>query len=150
MGYNCIVCGVTGSVHAQKAALEAAVLAKKDGAKLVFVYAADGSFLGQSLMAEVSQGHVEDSLVRMGNHILDNVAELVAPLGVVPEKIVRKGAPLEVIRQVVLERKADLLVVGHENRTRFERKLVKGEVEQHAEALEKATGANVMVVSKER
>lgn len=149
MGYQCIVCGVTGSIHAQKAALEAAALAKKDDARLVFVYAVDASFLGQSLMAEVSQGHVETSLLRLGDHILAHAEELVAPLGIVPEKIVRMGAPLEVIEQVIREEKGDLLVVGHEERTRFERNLVKGEVEKHVDVLKKATGANVMVVSKE-
>jgi len=39
MGYTSIVCGVTGSAHAQKAALEAGALAKRDNAKLTYVVA---------------------------------------------------------------------------------------------------------------
>lgn len=147
MGYKCIVCGVTGSETAQKAALEAAVLAKKDNATLVFVYAADASFLGKSLMAEVSQVHVEDSMVKMGNHILEHAEEIVRPLGVLPKKIVRKGIPIQVLKEVMLEEKADLLMIGHEERTRFERKIVQGEVEKHIDAFKKETGAEVSIVS---
>jgi len=147
MGYKCIVCGVTGSETAQKAALEAAALAKKDNAKLVYVYAVDASFLGKSLMAEVSQSHVEDSLVSLGTHILDHAAELARPLGALPEKIVRTGAPIKVLREVMLEKEADLLVVGHEERTRFERMIVEGEVEKYIESLKKETGAEVMIIS---
>lgn len=146
MGYNCIVCGVTGSESAQKAALEAAVLARRDSAKLIYVYAVDASFLGRSLMAEVSQTHVEDSLVNLGNHIVDHAEELVGHLGVLPEKIIKKGSPMQVLKEVILERKADLLVVGHEERTRFERRLLQGEVEEHIEAFKKETGIEVMIV----
>jgi hypothetical protein len=45
MAYRSIVCGVTGSAHAQKAALEAAVLAKENHATLTYVYAVDIRFL---------------------------------------------------------------------------------------------------------
>lgn len=147
MGYKCIVCGVTGSETSQKAALEAAAMAKKDNAKLVYVYAVDASFLGKSFMAEVSRGHVEGSLVKLGNHMLDHVEELARPIGILPKKVVRKGAPVEVIKSVMLEEQADLLIIGHQERTRFERSMVKGEVEKHIEDFKKETGAEVTVVS---
>lgn len=146
MGYKCIVCGVTGSESAQKAALEAAVLARKNSAKLIYVYAVDASFLGKSLMAEVSQTHVEDSLVNLGDHILDHAEALVRHLGVLPEKIIRKGSPMQILKEVILEKEADLLVVGHEERTRFERRLLQGEVEEHIEAFKKETGVEVTIV----
>ena len=148
MGYKCIVCGVTGSVHAQQAALKAATLAARDGARLIYVYAADVSFLAGSLMVQNAQGYAEDSLVNMGSHILDHAEVLVKHLGVTPEKLVKRGPPREVLRQVVIEEKADLLVVGHEERTRIERKLVNGEVEAHIDAFRQATGAEVIVVTQ--
>lgn len=147
MKYKCIVCGVTGSAHAQKAALEAATLAKKENATLIFVYAVDASFLEGSLMAEVSGGHVQDALVKLGNHILDHAEELIRPLGVVPKKVVKRGVPLQVLQEVVLEEKADLLMIGHEERTRIERKLTKGEVEKHIASFKKATGVEVTIVT---
>jgi len=147
MGYKCIVCGVTGSESAHKAALEAAALARKDSAKLIYVYAVDASFLGRSLMAEMSQAHVEDSLVNLGNHILDHAEELAGHLGVIPEKIVKKGSPMQVLKDVVLDKEADLLVVGHEQRTRFERKLIHGEVEEHIEEFKRETGVEVSIVT---
>ena len=147
MGYKCIVCGVTGSAHSQKAALEAGALAKKDNAKLIYVYAVDASFLDSSLMAKASHSHVEDALMNLGNHILDHAEDLIRPLGVRPKKVVKKGAPMQVLQEVVLEEKADLLMIGHEERTRIERKLVKGEVEKHLDELKKATGAEVTIVT---
>ncbi|MBA4395495.1 MAG: hypothetical protein C0407_18240 [Desulfobacca sp.] len=44
MPFKMIVCGVTGSKHGQKAAQEAARLAKKDQAELILVYAVDTTF----------------------------------------------------------------------------------------------------------
>lgn len=46
MGYKTIICGVTGFLHSQKAALEAAILAGQSHAELIYVYIVDVSFLG--------------------------------------------------------------------------------------------------------
>ena len=57
-----------------------------------------------------------------------------------PKKIVRRGTVLEVLKQVVQEEKADLLVLGHEERTFFEKALFKGNVEDHVEELKTTDG----------
>jgi nucleotide-binding universal stress UspA family protein len=144
MAYQCIVCGVTGSAHAQSAALQAASLAKEQNARLVYVYAVDTSFLRGGI---ASRGGVQDSLVNLGNHILDMAEELAISVGVTPKKIVRKGAVLEVLKAIVLEEKADLLMLGHEKRTIFEKALFHGEVEDHVRELQDQTGVNVKVVN---
>jgi hypothetical protein len=46
----------------------------------------------------------------------------------------------------VQEEKADLLILGHEDRTFFEKALFKGNVEDHLEELKKQTGAEVTVI----
>ncbi len=146
MGYKTIVCGVTGSSHAQKAALEAAVLAKRENANLVYVYAADSSFMAGGMSVELSHEYVDESLMRLGGYILDVAEGIASAQGVTPKKIVRKGSALEVLKQVVAEEKADLLVLGHENRTFFEKALFKGSVEDHAEELKQQTGAEVTII----
>lgn len=143
MTYHCIVCGVTGSAHAQGAALEAATLAKQQNARLVYVYAADISFLKGGLAGHTG---VVDSLVRMGEHILDMAVELAVAQGVQPKKVVRKGPVMEVLKAVVLEEKADLLMLGHEKRTFFEKAMFRGEVEEHIKELESKTGVVVKIV----
>jgi len=146
MGYTSIVCGVTGSAHSQKAALEAAALAKQHGARLTYVYAVDISFLKGSMGGRLSSDLAEDTLDHLGGHILDYAEELAKSQEVAPKKVVRRGDVLEVIKQVVLEEKADLLVLGHENRTFFEKALFKGNVEDHIEKLKQETGTEVTVV----
>lgn len=143
MPYQCIVCGVTGSAHAQSAALEAAALAKEHGARLVYVYAVDTTFLRGGIAA---QAGVQDSLVKLGHHILDMAEELAKTHEIAPVKRVRIGPAMEVLKAVVAEEKADLLVLGHEKRTLFEKALFHGEVEDHLKELEEQTGAIVKVV----
>jgi nucleotide-binding universal stress UspA family protein len=145
MTYTSIVCGVTGSAHAQKAALEAAVLANRDNARLTYVYAVDVGFLRGSV-GGMSTGIAGEGLERLGQHILGFAEQLAQSQGVTPKKIVRRGAVLEVLKQVVLEEKADLLVLGHEERTFFEKALFKGSVEDHAEELKQQTGTEVAVI----
>ena len=145
MGYKTIVCGVTGSLHSQKAAHEAAIMAGKAQAELIYVYVVDVSFLkgGISFM---TSGSVADSLDRLGEQFLDFAEELAKAHGVTARKILRKGPVLDELIQVVHEEKADLLVLGHEPRTFFEKALFNGSVEDHLELLKKQTGAEVMVI----
>ena len=143
MQYTSIVCGVTGSAHSQKAALEAAHIAKKNGARLTYVYAIDITFLRGGI---VGLQHVEKSLERLGNHILEFAIEMALTLGVTPKKMVGKGSVLEVLNKAILEEKADLLVLGHEERTFFEKALFKGSVDNQIGELKRQTGVDVTVV----
>jgi nucleotide-binding universal stress UspA family protein len=143
MEYTSIVCGVTGSAHSQKAALEAAYLAKKNGARLTYVYAIDITFLRGGI---TGLQQVEKSLERLGNHILEFAADMALTLGVTSKKMVGKGSVLEVLKKTILEEKADLLVLGHEERTFFEKALFKGNVEDQIKEMKKQTGVDVTMV----
>ncbi|MHC1728902.1 MAG: universal stress protein [Syntrophobacteraceae bacterium] len=145
MKYTSIVCGVTASTHSQKAAMEAVALAKQHNAKLAYVYAVDIGFI-KSSVGGLSRSLAEDGLDHLGEHILEYAEQLAQSQGVTPKKIVRRGPVLEVLKQVCLEEKADLLVLGHENRTFFEKTLFKGNVEEHIEELKQQTGTEVTVI----
>lgn len=146
MGYTSIVCGVTGSAHSQKAALEAAVLAKTNNAKLVYVYAVDMSFLKRGFAVELSAHSMEESFEHLAGHILEHAEQFALTQGVTPKKVIRRGPVLDVLQQVVSEEKADLLVLGHENRTFFEKAMFKGDVEDHIGELKQKTGADVTII----
>jgi nucleotide-binding universal stress UspA family protein len=146
MAYKKIVCGVTASAHSQKAALEAARLARQDGAELVYVYAVDLDFLAGGRMGSLSQDVIGTSLEALGVHILDYAEQIAVAQGVKPKKIVRRGQVLDVLKQVMSEEKADLLVLGHEERTFFEKHLFKGDVEDHVQELKTRTGAEVKII----
>ena len=146
MAYKKIVCGVTASAHSQKAALEAARLAKKDGAELVFVYAVDLEFLKGGRMGSLSQDVIAQSIEKIGRQILDMAEQIAVSEGVRPLKILRRGAVLEVIEKVMVEQGADLLVLGHEERTFFEKHRFKGDVEDHVQELKTKTKAEVSII----
>lgn len=145
MSYKTIVCGVTGSLHSQKAALEAAVMAAQSHAGLIYVYAVDVSFLSMG-SGFITSGVVAESLDRLGEQFLNLAEEIAKTQGVTARKVLKKGPVLEVLIQVVQEEKADLLVLGHEPRTFIEKAIVKGDVEDHLDELNKQTGAEIMVV----
>jgi nucleotide-binding universal stress UspA family protein len=146
MAYSTIVCGVTASAHAQKAALEAAIMAKDNNAKLVYVYAVDSTFLRSGISMYLTSQCIEESLERIGAQILELAEQIALTQGVTPRKVIQRGPVVEVLKKVIQEEKADLLVIGHEERTFFEKALLKGDVETHVKQLETATGAAVSII----
>jgi nucleotide-binding universal stress UspA family protein len=145
MAYKRIVCGVTGSEHSQKAAQVAARLAKEHGAALVYVYAVDTNFL-KGMTVELTPDFADKALEHLGGHILERAEQISLAEGVTPKKILRSGSVLEVLKQVLAEEKADLLIIGHEDRSFFEKVLFKGEVEDHIQELINQTGVSVQVI----
>ncbi|MGC1403728.1 MAG: universal stress protein [Thermodesulfobacteriota bacterium] len=145
MAYKTIVCGVTGSEASQKAALEAARLAKDNQADLIYVYAVDTTFL-EGMTIELTSDFAQTTLEHLGGHILERAEEIASAEGVPSKKILRAGGVLEVLKQVLVEEKADLLLIGHENRTFFEKVLFKGEVEDHIQELINQTGVQVQLI----
>ena len=145
MSYQRIVCGVTGSEESQKAAVEAARLAKENRAGLTYVYAVDVKFL-KGLTVQLTPEFAEKALEHLGGHILARAEESARAQEVTARKIIRAGAVLEVLKQTIQEEKADLLVIGHEDRSFFEKILFGGEVEDHVQELTRQTGVNVLVV----
>lgn len=59
----------------------------------------------------------------------------------------RSGPVLEVLKRVVQEEKADLLLLGHEKKTFFDKVFFHGSVEDHVEEFKKLTGVNVVVIN---
>jgi nucleotide-binding universal stress UspA family protein len=146
MGYKKIVCGVTGSAHAQKAALEAAVIAKENSAELIYVYAVDSKFARGGIAVEVSHTFIDESLEKLGGHILDHAAEIARTQGITPKKVLKRGAVMDVLKDVVKEEGADLLMIGHEGRSFFDKFFKKGDVEDDPKELKKIAGVDVNIV----
>jgi nucleotide-binding universal stress UspA family protein len=145
MGYRKIVCGVTASAHSQKAALEAARLAKENG-ELIYVYAVDLTFLASGNTGSLSTDVVRKSLENLGGQIVEMAEKIAASQGMESKKVLREGPVLDVLKEVIMEEKADLLILGHEKRTFFEKALFKGDVEEHSRELQARTGAEIKIV----
>jgi len=145
MGYKKIVCGVTCSEASARAATRAAQIAKDDNAELIYLNVADTTFLKGITVSSRPQ-HAEDSLLCFGDHCLQYAKEIARALGVSSRTATRTGRVYTVIKDFILEEQADLLVIGHETRTFFERFILNGEVERHVDKLKNETGIDVVVV----
>lgn len=145
MGHKKIVCAVTGSETSERAAREAAFLARESGASLVFLYAVDASFL-HGMTVELRPEFAEKSLEHMGGHILERMEQIALEEGVRAQGLLRKGRLMEVLKEVALEQGADLLVLGREEPSFFEKVLFRDEVEDHLKELRERTGVEVMLV----
>jgi len=145
MDYKKIVCAVTGSEASDRAAREAAFLAKESKASVIFLYAVDASFL-QGMTVELRPEFAEKSLEHMGGHILERMEQIARHEGVEARGVLRKGRLMEVLKEVALEEEADLLVLGKEEPSFFHKVLFREEVEDHVRELREKTGVEVMLV----
>jgi nucleotide-binding universal stress UspA family protein len=145
MAYKTIICGVTGSEASQKAALGAALLAKENQAKLIFVYSVDTAFL-KGMTVELSAQFAQQSLSHLGEHILEHAEQIALGQGVASHKFLRKGPLLEVLKKVTIEEKGDLLVLGQEPRSFFDKVLFRGRVEDHLQELRRQMGIEAVIV----
>jgi nucleotide-binding universal stress UspA family protein len=149
MDYKKIVCGVTGSINSLKAALEAAHIAERSAASLTYVYAVDSAFLKSGLAVDLDRELVEkeESLERLGGHVLDYAGELATAQGVVPRKTLKRGPMLDVLRDVVAAEQADLLVLGNEETPFIEKPPMEGDVSGHIRGLMGQSNLHVLVVN---
>jgi nucleotide-binding universal stress UspA family protein len=141
-----IVCAVTGSDSSLRAASQAAALAEERNATLVLVFAVDMNFL-DGMAVELSGRVAAEALHQVGETILEDAARPALSRGVTAKKVLRDGPLLDVVKEVVRQEKASLLVIGHEPRSFFEKVVFKREsVEDHLQELKTETGVEVMVV----
>ncbi len=141
-----IVCGVTGSEASLNAASHAARMAKERNAQLVYVFAIDLRFL-DGMAIELS-GHVAaEALRQVGATILERAASVAHAYAVTPKNVLREGPVLQVLKDVVREERATVLVIGRDPHSFFEKVVFKRDwVEDHIQELKAETGVDVVVV----
>lgn len=143
--YRVIVCAITGSEVSQKAVLGAALLAKENEAHLILVYAVDASFV-KGTTVELPTGFAEEQMERLGNKLLDQAENIAKEQGTSCEKIMRKGPLLKVIAEVASETGGELLVLGLESRSFFEKILFGATLQDDVRELRRQTGLEVAII----
>jgi nucleotide-binding universal stress UspA family protein len=101
----------------------------------------------KGLTIQLTPDFAEKALEHLGGHILERAGESAAAQGPTPKKVIRSGPVLEVLKQVLQEEQADLLVLGHEDRSFFDKVLFGGAVEDHVQELQLQTGVPVLIVN---
>jgi nucleotide-binding universal stress UspA family protein len=125
MEHKSIVCGVTASTRARRAALDAARLARRTGANLTYVHVVDVSFLQEQIADSLSRAFVEDSLLRLGMQIVEHAAQIAITEEVTAEKHLSKGAVVKCLHKVARDLGADILVLGGEGGRTVYREVLK-------------------------
>jgi nucleotide-binding universal stress UspA family protein len=120
-----IVVSTIGSDSCRRAEKKGIELAKKENAKLTFLYIVDTSFLSGIPRRVHGVESTERELKRIGRLILERAKEKAEEKGVEAETAIRTGNVLEGLQKFLKESGADLLLIGREKRGLLDRRLMK-------------------------
>lgn len=137
-----IVVSTIGSESCRRAENKGIELAKKEKAKLTFLYVVDTSFLSGIPRRVHGVASAEKDLRRIGRIILGRALEKAEKKDVKAETAIRTGSVKEELRKFLRESKADQLLIGMEKRGLLDRHLLK----TSSKELEEITGVPVVEV----
>lgn len=134
-----IVVSTIGSDSCRRAEDKGIELAKKEKAKLTFLYIVDTSFLSGIPRRVHGVQSTEKELRTIGRLILERAREKARKKGVQAETAIRTGSVLEGLQEFIKESGADLLLIGREKRGLLDKRLLK----KTPRELEEITGIQV-------
>jgi len=105
-----VLCATRGGEESISAQYKAIELTKERGARLVFIYVADSSFLDKTAAMVVVDIHEE--LSKMGEFFLMMAVERAGDSGVEAEAVVRSGVFTTELVEAAKELDASLIVLG--------------------------------------
>ena len=135
-----ILCATRGGEESISAQYKAIELAKEQGAKLMFIYVADSSFLDRSAASIVVD--IQDELSKMGEFFLTMAVERANACGLEAESLIRVGVFRDELIRAAQELDASLIVLGKPG-GRINRQGL-ADLEAFMEKLGQETGAEVV------
>jgi nucleotide-binding universal stress UspA family protein len=105
-----ILCATRGGEESISAQYEAIELAKERGARLVFLYVADSSFLDRSAAAIVVD--IQNELSKMGEFFLMMAVERASACGLDAEAVIRTGVFRTELIQSAKDLGASMIILG--------------------------------------
>jgi nucleotide-binding universal stress UspA family protein len=105
-----ILCATRGGEESISAQYKAIELAKERGARLVFLYVADSSFLDRSAVAIVVD--IQEELSKLGEFFLMMAVERASASGQEAEAVIRTGVFRTELIQAVKDLEASTIVLG--------------------------------------
>jgi nucleotide-binding universal stress UspA family protein len=137
-----IVVSTIGSDSCKRAENKGIELAKKEKARLTFLYIIDTSFLSGIPRRVHGVHNAEKDLRMIGRIILERALERAVKKGAKAETAIRTGSVMEELQRFLRESKADLLLIGCEKRGLLDRHMLK----QSPKELEEVTGIQVQEI----
>jgi nucleotide-binding universal stress UspA family protein len=136
-----IVCATRGGEDSVRAQDRAIALAKEQGHQLIFLYVLDLDFIKHTAAPIVVD--VTEEMTSMGDFLLLMAQERARDQGVEAEVAVRQGKVREAIQEFLVERNADLLVIGLPHAGSDQCVFDEDELHPFAKAIKEATGVRV-------
>lgn len=135
-----VLCATRGGEESISAQYKAIELAKERGARLVFIYVADSSFLDKSAAMVVVD--IQEELSKMGEFLLMMAVERAGASGLEAEAMVRAGVFTMELVEAANELDASLIVLGSPGKGAS--RLSLAEFEAFKEKLGQETGVEVV------
>ena len=141
-----ILCAVRGGPESRDTVTRAVDLALETGAKLTFFHAMDAEFLGQAAIGRTLSG-IYSELHEMGKFAMLILVDRAQRRGVENvDYIMREGNIRKQLRQIAIETKAEIMIVGRPTRSPTSNVFKVDEIEAFAEGLAREGGLRVVVV----
>ncbi len=141
-----ILCAVRGGPESRETVTHAVNLAIETGAKLTFFYAMDAEFLGQAAIGRTLSG-VYSELLEMGKFAMLILVDRAHRRGVKNvDFIIREGNVRNQLKQIAIETKAEIMIVGRPTRGPTTNIFKMGEMEAFADELAQEGDLKVIVV----
>lgn len=141
-----ILCAVRGGPESRDTVTRAVDLALETGAKLTFFHAMDAEFLGQAAIGRTLSG-IYSELHEMGKFAMLILVDRAQRRGVENvDYIMREGNIHKQLRQIAIETKAEIMIVGRPTRSPTSNVFKVDEIEAFAEGLAREGGLRVVVV----
>jgi len=143
---NQILCAVRGGPESRETVTHAVNLAIETGAKLTFFFVMDAEFLGQVPMARTLSG-IYSELMEMGKFAMIILVDRAQRRGVEKvDYIIREGNVRKQLKQIAIDTKAEIMILGRPTRGPTTNIFKMGEMEAFAEELAEQGDLKVIVV----
>jgi nucleotide-binding universal stress UspA family protein len=139
-----LVCAIRGGQASKKTQEKAIDIAKERGFNITFLYVIDQNLIEKSddrIMVEL-----KDEVVRMGRLILRIARTRAKKKGVEADFVTGEGTVREAIEKCILEKKADLLILGSPKEEHNQKYFKTEQIEKFAELITESTGVKVEIV----
>lgn len=141
-----ILCAVRGGPESRDTVTRAVDMALETGAKLTFFHAMDAEFLGQAAIGRTLSG-IYSELHEMGKFAMLILVDRAQRRGVENvDYIMREGSIRKQLRQIAIETKAEIMIVGRPTRSPTSNIFKLDEMETFADELAKEGDLKVVVV----
>jgi len=139
-----LVCAIRGGQASRTTQGKAIDIAKERGFNIIFLYVIDTNLIEKSDYR--IRIELKDEILRMGRLLLRIARTQARKKGVEADFVTGEGTIREAIEKCLIEKKADLLVLGSPKEEHNQKYFKTEQIEKFAELITESTGVKVEIV----